>query len=147
MPSVKKKTITKRWNNNNTSRAYVVFNSQQQMYLSSSPIWSWEIEKSAATFFVRPNSLSTNHSNGTCTCKLERKAFPPATSFQNHFLLPIQLHVIGSVICLSFQGRCLKKDYLNDMPRDSIRRLTRISHEHFKWCEWCLFVFSVWRTW
>ena len=44
------KTIAKRWNNNNTSRAYVVFNSQQQMYLSSSSIWSGKIEKSTATF-------------------------------------------------------------------------------------------------
>ena len=46
---------------------------------------------------------------------IKQKVFPPATSLQNHFLFPFQLHVTGSLTCLSLQGRRLKKDYLNQV--------------------------------
>ena len=85
------KTIVKRWNNNNTSQAYVVFNSQQQMYLTSSSIWSWKIEKSTATFrcwsfCTAILTICESFQWNLYMQIIKQKVFPPATRLQKHFL-------------------------------------------------------------
>ena len=89
----------------------------KQMYLSSSSIWSGKIEESTATFrcwsfCTAILTICESFQWNLYTQIIKQKVFPPATSLQNHFLFPFQLHVTGSLTCLSFQGWRLKKDWI-----------------------------------